>query len=123
MKKAIVALLLLAACKGPAGSNGSTGLTGPRGDPGQPGLPSGHFEFITGPVTSDDFTVTDPRVARSQQTTVYISDGTRYTALNTYLPGAGKNAFYVITIGPGTVEIVNGKTAGGSTYLVDVYLP
>lgn len=107
-------LLLTVGCKGPAGSDGKQGAQG------IPGLPSGHFEFITGPVSNDGFAVTDNRIGQSQQTTVYLSDGTNYTALNAYLPSHGVNAYYLVS--GNQVQIINAKTAGGVTYLIDVYL-
>lgn len=110
MKMCFMSLLLLGACKGPAGSKGDAGL------PGKPG--AGSFVFINGNVSSDDFTVSDSRISAADQIGVYVGDGTNAAQLPYFLPGLGVNTFYVFR--PGQVEIVNAVKANATKYVIEI---
>ena len=118
MRRVILTLLAvgLIGCKGPAGSQG------PKGDKGSTGIPGpGAFAFLSGNVTSDDFTVTDSRINLADQIGVYIGDGTNATELPYFLPSKGINTFYVFR--SGQVEIVNAVQAGATKYVIELILP
>jgi len=108
-----VALLAVVGCKGPAGD---------KGDPGQAGIPGrpgpGAFVFLNGSVSSNDFIVTDSRIAQADQISVYLGDGTNNSQLPYFLPAVGINTFYLFR--PGQVEIYNAMTAGATRYVVEI---
>lgn len=100
----ITILFLMPSCKlkGPQGERGETGA---MGDPGP-----GAIRIYSGPVTSDDFTVTIPeRPATIAQITIYVSDGSTFAELPYFLPAQGVNAFAIYRPGTisGTIQFVN----------------
>jgi hypothetical protein len=115
MKKLMViaALMTLAAGKGPAGS---------KGDPGSTGLPGrqgpGAFVFLSGNVTSNDFTVTDSRISQADQISVYLGDGTNAAQLPYFLPALGYNTFYLFR--QNQVEIFKAVDAGATRYTIEI---
>lgn len=107
--KYLLALLLLTACT-------KTGAKGDKGDPGTSNLYTNQ-----GQVPSDDFVVSDSHFLNASGALVYVTDSSGAVGqLNAYLPGAGKNAFFLLHPATESVEIFNAKTFGAVTYLVVV---
>lgn len=105
----IAACLLLAACRGPAGSKGETGIQGIRG-PGQ-------VEVIGGPVTSNNFTITDAKFVTSKQVTIYLKDSLgNLVEVPYYLPLAGVNTYAVLN--GSQLTFSNAALAGATDFVV-----
>jgi hypothetical protein len=108
MKKLMFGMLLLVVgCKGPAGSKGDRGDTGIHG-PGQ-------IVVLNGPVTSDDFNVTDSRIGLASQVNVYIGIGSEVLQLPIYNVAGGYNVLYAGK-NPSTIEIMNALKGGAVSY-------
>lgn len=115
IKIAAILILMLGACKSTKGEKGDTGITGARG-PGQ-------MEVLTGPVTSNDFTVTDSRIGNSLSGSVYIGDSTNLIESPYFLPGLGINTYYIATPGQSKIQILNASSAGATRYVIVLILP
>jgi len=117
MKKLILVTVMLVAvgCKGPAGSNGSNGAQGPQGTPGL----NGPTEVVlSGPVTSDLFTITDARIKLASNVSVFLNNGTTLIESPYYLPGYATNTFYLLNPTAGTIQFYNAAKASATGYIV-----
>ena len=105
--------LLVMGCvkKGEKGDAGMAGLRGP-----------GSFEMLLGPVSSDNFTVTDSRISQAKQITVYLSDGTNLVEMPYFLPASGVNAFFIAAPINSQIQIVNGVEADATSYVIVLIL-
>lgn len=115
-----VILIMGLGCKGPAGDKGDTGargLTGPLGPIGP-----AKVVLINSSVISDDFVITDPRLATATAVLVYNVAGGTTINLPYYLPVIGKNTYYLWTPSLSKVEIYNAQTAAATQTIVAIFL-
>jgi hypothetical protein len=119
MKKivAVVVLLMVGACKGPAGSDGKNGV-GIPGVPGQNGAPA-NISNYSGYINSDVQTVSVPVLGVNSDLSVFVQDASNtFTELPIYYPALGYNVYYLASLGQ--VVIYNGLKGGVTQYKVTV---
>lgn len=107
----IVLLLITVGCKGKQGETGVQGLRGP-----------GSVEMLSGTVTSDAFSVSDPRIGTAKQITVYMSAGGILIESPYFLPASGFNTYYIVTPGASKIDIYNASLASATGYLIVLIL-
>ncbi len=111
MKKALLftVLLLVVGCT-KKGDKGDTGIQGLRGNQGP-----GQIVPLSGTVTSDTFTVTDPRIALASNVNAYIFLSPSFVQLPVYNIGGGYNVLYTINQN-GSITIYNALKGGATLY-------
>jgi len=119
MKKLIAVVLMLAVvgCKGPAGSKGDKGENGIQGARGP-----GQIEILTGAILSDSMTFTDSRIASAKLVTIYLINDGKYIELPYFLPGEGVNVYPIVNGSANTIQVINGQLAGASSCVVVLIL-
>lgn len=120
MKKLILVAAMLAAvgCKGPMGSTGENGSQGAQGPQGTPGLNGPTEVVLSGPISSDLFTITDPRIKLASNVSVFLNNGTTLIESPYYLPAFGTNTFYLLDPNAGTIQFYNAAKASATGYIV-----
>lgn len=103
----------LIGCRGKQGDKGDNGIAGMRG---------GQIVDIGGNVTSDDFTVIDPRLKMASVISLYLSDGKNLTESPYFLPSLGINTYYLFDASAGTIRIFNGQKALALGYIIAILM-
>lgn len=80
------------------------------------------MEVISGPVISDDFVVTDSRIAHASQINVYLNTSGSLVQMPIYLPALGLNALYIATPSASKIELFRSQLAGASQYVIVIII-
>lgn len=111
MKKLFLTLITLSVLG--IGCRGKQGSSGPQGTPG---LNPNQEVVLSGQITSDVMTISDPRIQIGGDFTAFISSGAMTTTLPSFLSAYGVNAY--IQVQPTTQRIIllNAQKSGAMYY-------